>query len=68
MFKYANFTSALVHHFQTFTYVKLFSEYMRINCTATNYDNAAYLAVFGVKMQIKITLKIFRLVISAHLE
>lgn len=40
---------------------------MRINCTHTNYDNVAHLAV--LKMQIKITIKIFRLVIiRAHFK
>jgi len=41
---------------------------MRINCTTTNYDNVAHLALVA-KMLIKITVKIFRLVtIYAHFE
>lgn len=39
------------------------------NFTPTNYDNVVHLAVLVAKMQIKIIIKIFRLVaIRAHLE
>lgn len=67
MFKNANLSNVIVDNYQVWTLNNIMNIYE--NFTPTNYDNVVHLAVLVAKMQIQITIKIFRLVaIRANFE
>jgi len=68
MFKNANLSNVILYnYYQVWTLNNIMNIYE--NFTLTNYDNVVHLAVLVAKMQIKITIKIFRLVaIRAYFE